>query len=255
MTRLWMQKCSHLRRMILVWNMAPTTPRQRFFRVRYRRETIPTLINIRKDHKAREAHCNHVCRKHPQTTILMALLVRLALLALLRPTGAVTLALQGGGIRALASDAGLVAGIARVSHLSHLSHLSHNESIYKQSGDSDQTKMDTLNVMRVLQNFDTVSSVSGSSWFAAELFFSNSFVELLKGVLSLCCLCSLSHPLNMSHLSPNARLDQSMFSHINLVLALALRMYLRCLCYSLHLVSCACATRYSILTVHSFCAV
>ena len=182
----------------------------------------------------------------------MALLVRLALLALLRPTGAVILALQGGGIRALASDAGLVAGIARVSHLSHLSH---NESIYKQSGDSDQTKMDTLNVMRVLQNFDTVSSVSGSSWFAAELFFSNSFVELLKGVLSLCCLYSLSHPLNMSHLSPNARLDQSMFSHINLVLALALHMCLRCLCYSLHLVSCACATRYSILTVHSFCAV
>lgn len=111
----------------------------------------------------------------------MALLVRLALLALLRPTGAVTLALQGGGIRALASDAGLVAGIARVSHLSHLSH---NESINKQSGDSDQTKMDTLNVMRVLQNFDTVSSVSGSSWFAAELFFSNSFVELLKGIAS-----------------------------------------------------------------------
>lgn len=140
---------------------------------------------------------------------------------------AVTLALQGGGIRALASDAGLVAGIARVSHLSHLSH---NESINKQSGDSDQTKMDTLNVMRVLQNFDTVSSVSGSSWFAAELFFSNSFVELLKGVLSLCCLCSLSHPLNTSHLSPNARLDQSMFSHINLVLALALHMCLRCLC-------------------------
>lgn len=111
----------------------------------------------------------------------MALLLRLALLVLLRPTGAVTLALQGGGIRALASDAGLVAGIARVSHLSHQSY---NESIYTQSGDSDQTKIHTLNVMRVLQNFDTVSSVSGSSWFAAELFFSNSFVELLKGIAS-----------------------------------------------------------------------
>jgi len=57
------------------------------------------------------------------------LLLRLALLVLLRPTGAVTLALQGGGIRALASDAGLVAGIARVSHLSHQSY---NESIYTQ---------------------------------------------------------------------------------------------------------------------------
>lgn len=72
MTRRWMQKCSHLRRMISVWNMAPTTPWQRFFRVRYRRETIPTLSNIRKDHKAREAHCNHVCRKHPQTTCALS---------------------------------------------------------------------------------------------------------------------------------------------------------------------------------------
>ena len=94
----------------------------------------------------------------------MASLVTLAVLTILRLVAAKSsLALQGGGIRALASDAGLVAGIARV------------KSMMAGAGGA-------VNVAEVLQHFDSVSSVSGSSWFAAELFFSSSFVEMLTGL-------------------------------------------------------------------------
>ena len=81
------------------------------------------------------------------------------------------LALQGGGIRALSSDAGLIAGVARVSQLSR-------NGVEKGAFD----RLDSVNVTAVLQGFDSVSSVSGSSWFAAEFFFSSSFVEMLAGL-------------------------------------------------------------------------
>ena len=87
------------------------------------------------------------------------------------------LALQGGGIRALSSDAGLIAGVARVSQLYR------NGNVEKGAFDRD-----SVNVTAMLQGFDSVSSVSGSSWFAAEFFFSSSFVEMLAGLE-----CSVLH--------------------------------------------------------------
>ncbi|CAJ1371399.1 unnamed protein product [Effrenium voratum] len=65
------------------------------------------------------------------------------------------LALQGGGVRAFASDAGVLAGLACAA----------NKSVAELAG-----------------AFEATSSVSGSSWFAAELFYSPSFAELMAGM-------------------------------------------------------------------------
>ena len=66
-------------------------------------------------------------------------------LALLPCVSGRFLALQGGGIRALATDAGLLAALGPI-------------------------------------DFEAVSSVSGSSWFAAELFYSQRFASLLQAL-------------------------------------------------------------------------
>lgn len=104
----------------------------------------------------------------------LVLLLSLFTLFLFQPIAAkedqsnalMALALQGGGIRALASDAGLLAGLARV----HQEHFLENRAV------------NVTAVTAMLEHFDLVSSVSGSSWFAAEFFFSSSFMELLTGI-------------------------------------------------------------------------
>ncbi|CAK9004810.1 unnamed protein product [Durusdinium trenchii] len=108
------------------------------------------------------------------TVSLGALL--LVLLPLDPVVGTPALALQGGGIRALASDAGLVAGVARIKHLQHLRQLGQSSDV--------QADLNSWDLTAVLKQFHMVSSVSGSSWFAAELFFSSSFLDLLAGIAS-----------------------------------------------------------------------
>lgn len=110
---------------------------------------------------------------------MFVLRVMIFVILLLQPAASAAekiLALQGGGIRALSSDAGLIAGVARVSQLSRNG----------EKGAFD--RLDSVNVTAMLQGFDSVSSVSGSSWFAAEFFFSSSFVEMLAGLE-----CSMLH--------------------------------------------------------------
>lgn len=110
---------------------------------------------------------------------VFVLRVMIFVILLLQPAASAAekiLALQGGGIRALSSDAGLIAGVARVSQLSRNG----------EKGAFD--RLDSVNVTAMLQGFDSVSSVSGSSWFAAEFFFSSSFVEMLAGLE-----CSMLH--------------------------------------------------------------
>jgi len=107
---------------------------------------------------------------------VFVLRVMIFVILLLQPAASAAekiLALQGGGIRALSSDAGLIAGVARVSQLSR-------NGVEKGAFD----RLDSVNVTAMLQGFDSVSSVSGSSWFAAEFFFSSSFVEMLAGIAS-----------------------------------------------------------------------
>eukprot|EP00927_Polykrikos_kofoidii_P035543 TRINITY_DN30100_c0_g1_i1.p1 TRINITY_DN30100_c0_g1~~TRINITY_DN30100_c0_g1_i1.p1 ORF type:complete len:624 (+),score=90.95 TRINITY_DN30100_c0_g1_i1:47-1873(+) len=79
-------------------------------------------------------------------------------------TGA-ALALEGGGYRALSCDAGLIAGLLAACVKSNASMCS--PSIFN-SG--------------LLDRFGIVSSVSGSSWFAAELIYSKRFVSLVEGI-------------------------------------------------------------------------
>lgn len=67
------------------------------------------------------------------------------------------LALQGGGIRALATDAGLLAGL----------------------GPIDFEGVSSVQ-LGFLASF-TLHPRSGSSWFAAELFYSERFASLLQG--------------------------------------------------------------------------
>ncbi|CAE7512626.1 unnamed protein product [Symbiodinium sp. CCMP2592] len=82
----------------------------------------------------------------------------LRLLAALLPAAAAfkALALQGGGARAVAVEAGLFVGLA--------------------DGEADQA------VESCLASFQLLSSVSGSSWFSSELLFSESFLQLLRGM-------------------------------------------------------------------------
>ncbi|CAE7742978.1 unnamed protein product [Symbiodinium sp. CCMP2456] len=82
----------------------------------------------------------------------------LRLLAALLPAAAAfkALALQGGGARAVAAEAGLFVGLAE--------------------GEADQA------VGNCLAPFQLLSSVSGSSWFSSELLFSESFLQLLRGM-------------------------------------------------------------------------
>lgn len=73
------------------------------------------------------------------------------------------LALEGGGFRALASDAGFIAGLL---------------AAYGQSQPS--TKPLSLGDTGLLKRFGIISSVSGSSWFTAELIYSSSFRSLVE---------------------------------------------------------------------------
>merc|ERR1719362_12818 len=70
---------------------------------------------------------------------------------------------MGGGFRALSSDAGLIAGLLAAYGQSHPS-----------------TKPLSLADSGLLKRFGIVSSVSGSSWFTAELTYSSSFRGLVE---------------------------------------------------------------------------
>ena len=118
-----------------------------------------------------------MCARMVQVFVLRVMIFVILLLQPAASAAEKILALQGGGIRALSSDAGLIAGVARVSQLSR-------NGVEKGAFD----RLDSVNVTAVLQGFDSVSSVSGSSWFAAEFFFSSSFVEMLAGLE-----CSMLH--------------------------------------------------------------
>eukprot|EP00929_Paragymnodinium_shiwhaense_P008974 TRINITY_DN112980_c0_g1_i1.p1 TRINITY_DN112980_c0_g1~~TRINITY_DN112980_c0_g1_i1.p1 ORF type:complete len:589 (+),score=113.77 TRINITY_DN112980_c0_g1_i1:67-1833(+) len=72
----------------------------------------------------------------------------------------IAVALEGGGFRALASYAGFFAGLLAATNGTQLA----------TSG--------------ILNRFDTVTSNSGGSWFATELIYSASFVELLETMAS-----------------------------------------------------------------------
>eukprot|EP00434_Breviolum_minutum_P045595 symbB.v1.2.040916.t1/scaffold7651.1/size10055/1 len=112
-----------------------------------------------------------VCARMVRVFVLRVMIFVILLLQPAASAAEKILALQGGGIRALSSDAGLIAGVARVSQLSR-------NGVEKGAFD----RLDSVNVTAMLQGFDSVSSVSGSSWFAAEFFFSSSFVEMLAGL-------------------------------------------------------------------------
>jgi hypothetical protein len=74
------------------------------------------------------------------------------------------MALQGGGFRALSSDTGIIAGL-----LSFLG---------KQQGMSKPT----MNGTGLLDDVGVLSTVSGSSWFTAELVYSPQFRTLMEGI-------------------------------------------------------------------------
>jgi len=77
---------------------------------------------------------------------------------------AAALSMEGGGFRAFASDAGILAGLLAVRgrqlNMSHPSFVSTG----------------------ILERFQSLSSVSGSSWFLAELLFSGKFLSLMEGI-------------------------------------------------------------------------
>jgi len=82
-----------------------------------------------------------------------------------RGEGGVALTMQGGGFRALATDSGLLAGALAAMHQRNIS-------------------QPTLAESGLLERFNIISTVSGSSWFAAELLYSKRFLALVEGMAS-----------------------------------------------------------------------
>lgn len=84
-----------------------------------------------------------------------------------RPRGdfqSAALAFEGGGFRALSSDAGFIAGLLAVyGRLKHM-------------------QPPTLAGSGLLSRFNIISSASGSSWFISELVFSDRFRALIEGI-------------------------------------------------------------------------
>ena len=70
--------------------------------------------------------------------------------------------MEGGGFRALSSDAAIIAGLLAAS--------------------SPLTASPTLAGSKLLDKFDVLSTVSGSSWFSAGLIYSQKFQQLIEDI-------------------------------------------------------------------------
>jgi hypothetical protein len=77
-------------------------------------------------------------------------------------TTVAALAMEGGGFRALSSDAAVIAGLLAAS--------------------SPLSSSPTLAGSKLLDKFDIISSVSGSTWFSAGLIYSQKFLQLIEDI-------------------------------------------------------------------------
>jgi len=80
------------------------------------------------------------------------------------PTAKVALAIQGGGFRSHVTNSGLIAGLLKFV------------------GDRKKLSAPDLDSTGLLHRFDTVSSVSGGSWFFSQLAYSEQFQKLIAGM-------------------------------------------------------------------------
>jgi len=81
-----------------------------------------------------------------------------------KPTRHVALSLEGGGFRAQSSGMGLISGLLAVL------------------GQELNISAPTLAGTGLLNRFDVISSVSGSSWFMSSLMYSNTFHALVEAM-------------------------------------------------------------------------